>query len=159
MLGLGTYRITARPLPGGRAVLDSRFVIVKRANKREIARARTGDVCPHSSSLSSASSAARGSVQTNGSDGTAPGGTEKRSGSSGRRHGVLGGRFAWTQGETSRWLLALLGIGIGLLAVSALPLSVAPEKRARELLARGRGVTALAGIGTILGVTVSYVLQ
>jgi hypothetical protein len=161
LLGPGTYRIKAQPLRGGRAVLDSRFVIATRPNKGEIAQARNADVCLQSasSSLSSAGSTAAGPAQKNGSDGTAPGRTERRSGSSGRRHGVLGARFAWAQRGTSGWLLALLGMGIGLLAVAALPLSVAPEWRVRELLARGRGPTALAGIGTILGVTVAYLLQ
>ena len=44
-LGPGTYRIKARTLPRGRAVVDTKFVVVMRPERHVIASARGADVC------------------------------------------------------------------------------------------------------------------
>jgi len=159
-LGPGTYRIRARPLSGGRAVLDMHLVVVTRANKREIAAARKADACARFVPFSSFSavSTAPGAQATRSSSTTQDGRTDKPSGSMERRHGVLGARFSWAQPGTSRWLLALLGPAIALLAIAALPLRIAPNRRTAEVLARSRGVMALTGAGALVGVGVAYLL-
>ena len=158
-LGPGTYRITARPLQSRRAVLDTRVVVVTRANRREIATARRADTCarPASDSVATRGTFASGTPQAK-ERSADTGKTENRPASSNRRHGVLGTRFTWTQAGTSGWLLALLGLGIALLALSALP-TRARNMRTAQLLARGRGAMALAGAATLVGLTVAYLLQ
>jgi hypothetical protein len=159
-LGPGTYRITARALPGRRAVLDTRLVVVMRPNKREISAARHADACARAASAGSAATGAFGSGTPEGKNAAAASaGIEKRPDSSGHRRGVLGARFTWTSAENSTWLLVLLGLGIALLSASALPLRIARDGRAAELLARGRGVIALAGLATLITVAVAYILQ
>jgi hypothetical protein len=155
-LGPGTYRIKARSLPGGRAVLDTRLVVVTRANRRDIVAARRADVCAgpafggFAAWRSSVSWMPQAKEPTAASDKT-----EKRGASN--RHGVLGTRFTWTRAGPSRWLLPLLGLGMALLAVSAIPIG-AGDHHTAELLTRSRSAMALAGAGLLVGVTVAYLL-
>ena len=44
-LGPGTYRIKARTLPRGRAVVDTKFVVVERPERRVIVSSRGADAC------------------------------------------------------------------------------------------------------------------
>jgi hypothetical protein len=157
-LGPGTYRISARLLPGRRAVLDTRVVVVTRANKREIVAARRENACtgPAFQAFAAQGSSAGWAPQAKDLAGGTK--TAKKPSSSNRRHGVLGARFTWTQAGTSGWLLVLLGLGIALLAVSALP-TRARSMRTAQLLARGRGTMALGGAATLVGITVAYLLQ
>jgi hypothetical protein len=157
-LSPGTYRITARALPGGRAVLDTRLVVVMRANRSEIAAARQADACARAASAESSSTGAVAAGTAQGKSAAAAGaGLEQQHGSSDHRRGVLGARFTWTSSETSTWLLVLLGLGIALVSASALPIRV--DGHAAELLARSRGVIALAGLATLITVAVAYILQ
>ena len=56
------------------------------------------------------------------------------------------------------WLYALLALAIVLLAAAALPLRAAPSTGTASVLARHRGVLALAGAAMLVAVMVAYVL-
>jgi hypothetical protein len=158
----GTYRLVARAVPGGRTVVDTRLVVVRRPNRAEIAAARSADTC----------TSAEMSAQS-GQD-AAPGGGSGAGGPTGakaavpakakpaRHQGVLGAKFARKAVEAVRhvplWLYALLALAIVLLAAAALPLRAAPTRGAASTLARHRGVLALAGAVTLVAVMVTYVL-
>jgi hypothetical protein len=55
-------------------------------------------------------------------------------------------------------LFFLLGLGIALLAVAAMPLQVAPGARTAELLAHQRPAFAIGGTATLVGVTIGYLV-
>jgi hypothetical protein len=163
-LGPGTYRIRARPLPDGRAVLDARLVVVTRANKEEIVSARSADAClqhslghfaPTGSTVNATPQAARNAPPASQ--------VEKRSGSSGRpRHGVLGARFTRVVREAKDnplWILSFLAIGLALLAVAALPASAAPNRRTALMLDHRRETIAFTGAAALVAVMVTYLLQ
>jgi hypothetical protein len=141
-------------------VLDTRVVVVTRANKREIVAARRENACAGPAFQAFAAQGSSGGWASQAKDlaGGATAKTAKKPSSSNRRHGVLGARFTWPQAGTSGWLLALLGLGLALLAVAALP-TRARNMRTAELLARARGAMALAGAATLVGITVAYLLQ
>ena len=72
---------------------------------------------------------------------------------------ALGARFAQDAIGTFKTipslLFILLGIAIGLLAVAALPMRLAPTHRAAMTLALHRGAVALAGTGLLIAVVVA----
>ena len=162
-LGPGTYRIRARPLPNGRAVLDARLVVVTRANKEEIVSARSADACLQHSlgHFAPTGSSATGTPQAGN---TVPASqVEKRAGSSGRpRHGVLGARFTRAveaAKDNPLWILSFLAIGLALLAVAALPASAAPNRRTALMLDHRRETIAFTGAAALVAVMVAYLLQ
>jgi hypothetical protein len=162
-LAPGTYRITARPLPHGRAVLDTRLVVVTRANKDEIVTARRADACAQRES-SRLFPAGFSATATPPSGNVAPASqVEKRSGPSGRpRHGVLGARFVRAveaARENPVWILSFLGIGLALLAVAALPARLAPNRRTALMLDHRRETIAFTGAAALVAVMVAYLLQ
>jgi hypothetical protein len=165
LLGPGSYRIKARVLPGRRTLIDTRFVIVTRANKRSIARAQGGaDICPTQPPNPAGSSASAGSgVGGSGSSGTAAGKLSTRGFSAPRTDkGILGVRFTKAVDVVKAiplWLFVLLGLAIALLAVAALPLRAAPNGRTAVVLAHRRGLIALAGAAMLVAVTVAYALR
>jgi hypothetical protein len=166
----GTYKLVARSIPGGRRVVDTRLVVVRRASQDRIAAARGANTCATSSAAAAASSAgvagsaSSGSGSSSGSSGGPSTGskTETHAKSKPPRHrGVLGARFAQkavnAASHVPLWLYALLVLAIILLAAAALPLRAAPDGAA-SALARHRGALALAGAATLVVVTVMYVL-
>ena len=165
LLGPGSYRITARALPSRRTLIDTRFVIVTRANKKDIAIARVADVCStHRTDGASSSGPAAGSG-VGGSESSGTAASKPSTGGSGARtpdKGVLGVRFTKAVDAVKAippWLFALLGLAIALLAVAALPLRATPNGRTAAVLAHRRRLIALAGAAALVAVTVSYALH
>jgi hypothetical protein len=159
-LAPGTYRIRARPLPAGRAVLDARLVVVTRANDEEIATARNADACGQHADNGSTptSSSLKGTPQPGN---VVPASPAERASSSGSRHGVLGARFATaldTAKENRAWILGFLAIGLALLAVAAVPVTAAPNRRTALILERRRETIAFTGAGALVAVLVAYLL-
>ncbi len=159
-LGPGTYRIKARTLPRGRAVVDTEFVVVERPDRRVIVSSRGADAC--NSRQDSQSSALPFSASTPGTPkaAAAPGRVKRVSdGRPSRARGALGARFAQDAvgafTSIPNFLFVLLGIAIGLLGVAALPLRLAPTQRAAMTLALHRGAVALAGTGLLIAVAVA----
>jgi hypothetical protein len=166
-LGPGTYRIKARTLPRGRAVVDTQFVVVMHPERRVIASARGADAC--GSKQGWQSFAIPLSASALGKPKAAAAHARVKAPSHGRpsrAHGVLGARFAKDAVGAFKsipsLLYVLLGVAIGLLAVSALPSRVAPTRRTALLLALHRGAVALTGtallIAVLVAVTVAYAL-
>lgn len=167
-LGPGTYRIMARTVPGGRALVDTELVIVSRPERDEIASGRRANACgtklsgqsTSSSSTASASTPAKPTVATPSAN--AEDEAEERAAPD-RDQGVLGARFTKRAVDAVQsiplWLFALLGLAIAILALAALPLRAAPTRRAASALARHRGAVALTGAAVLLGVTVAYTLH
>jgi len=164
----GTYKLVARAVPGGRTVVDTRLVVVRTANRAQIEHARGEDTCPTAagSSAGSAGLGASGSSGARGQAVSAPGtsktATAAATSKPARHQGVLGARFARKAVKAASsvplWLYALLLLAIVLLAVAALPLRAAPSTGTASVLARHRGVLALAGAAMLVAVMVVYVL-
>jgi hypothetical protein len=160
LLGPGTYRIRARTLPRGRALVDTALVVFAHPQPQGIASARNADACrsrPRGQSTSSTASTPGEPSATAASPGRSK--TEKPS----RAHGVLGARFAERGVDAVKsiplWLFALLGLAITLLAVAALPLRATPTRGAGMALAYHRGMVALGGAALLVAVTVAYALH
>jgi len=161
VLGPGTYRLKARTIPGGRTVADTRLVVVARANKEAIARARSADVC--STGRGEPGRSASSSGTGNGMSAGTPAAADKaaRHASAPSVGGVLGERFTKAVDAVERIprsLFVLLGFAIGLLAVAALPLRAAPNERIAAVLAHHRGTIALIGTALLVGVSISFAL-
>jgi len=166
MLGPGTYRIRARTARGAR-VVDARLVIVKRANKNEIANARSADACAsaagHSTSSGSTTGGGTGQASTStvASSGSATSGKSATK-SAPRSHGVLGTHFTKAVSTVKSIPLILwvvLALAIGLLAVASFPLQATPNRRAAAILVNRRGLIALAGAAALAVAMVAYVLH
>ncbi len=158
----GTYRIKARTLPRGRAVVDTKFVVVERPERRVMVSSQGADAC--GSRQGSQSSALPFSDSTPGTPKAAAAAPARvkaavNHGRPSRAHGTLGARFAQDAVGAFKTipslLFVLLGIAIGLLAVAALPLRLAPTQRAAMTLAVHRGAVALAGTGLLIAVVVA----
>jgi len=166
-LGPGTYRIMARSVPGGRALVDTELVIVSSPESDEIAAGRSANACgSKSSGQSSSSSTASASTPAKPTAGTPPttekGKTDDRA-APGRDRGVLGANFTKIAVDAVKgiplWVFILLGLAIAILAVAALPLKAAPTRRGASALAHHRGAVALTGAAVLLAVTVAYTLH
>jgi hypothetical protein len=139
-LAPGTYTFGARTLPGGRTVVDTRLVVVKRSSRPEIRAAPDANACLRASSS--------GGGATSGA--TDPPAGSRRAGDKGvqrgRDRGVLGERIArlpYSPGEgVPDWLIVLSTLAVGFLLTAALH-----PKGPRQLIA------SLA-----LGMTVAAVL-
>jgi hypothetical protein len=162
VLAPGTYRLRARTLPRGHAVVDAKFVVVIRPERQVIASARGADAC--GSKLGGQSTSLTASVRGNPGAATAsPARIETRKPAhSFRAQDVLGAKFA--KGAVGAiesippLLYVLLGLAIGLLGVAALPLRMAPTRQAATTLEHHRGGVALAGAALLVAVTVAYAL-
>lgn len=166
VLAPGTYRITARMLPGGRTLANTRLVVVQRPESGEIASRRRADACG-----SGARQSSTGSPIASTSTPAKPGSTTARGQGKGkaeeqartsRARGVLGARFtraADVVRSIPLWLFVLLGLAIALLAVASVPLRAAPTRRGASALARHRSAVAIAGAATLVAVTVAYALH
>lgn len=159
VLDPGTYRIRARTLPRGRAVVDIKLVVVVRPERKVIESARGADAC--SSNQVGNSTSSRG---TPGTAKASPARAEaEQHAQPSRAHGVLGAKFAKDAvgGVVKRippLLFVLLGIAIGLLSVAALPLRATPTQHAAVTLAHHRGAVSLVGAALLVAVGVAYVL-
>ncbi|HEY7148310.1 MAG TPA: hypothetical protein VH420_02590, partial [Gaiellaceae bacterium] len=157
----GTYRLIARAVPGGRKVVDTRLVVVRRANRDAIEAARGADTCAPAASSSDTAAAGSTGTGTSAKPGT-PAAANAAKPKPSRHRGVLGARFARKAAEAASrvpvWLYLLLALAIGLLAAASLPLRAAPGNRTASVLARHRGALAIAGAATLVGVMVAYVL-
>jgi len=162
-LSPGTYRIRARPLPHGRAVLDTRLVVVTRANKEAIVSGRSADACVQRVSSRSAPTGSSTTAPPQAGKVALASQVDKPSGPSGRpRHGVLGARFTRAvevAKDNPLWILSFLGIGLALLAVAALPASAAPNRRTALMLDHRRETIAFTGAAALVAVMVAYLLQ
>jgi hypothetical protein len=172
VLGPGTYRIKARAVSSRRTLAVKRLIVVSRANKTEIAAARSVDTCAaghgtNGRSNGSATGAGSGVTTGTGSSSQATGAPAVNKATTkpkpSRSHGVLGARFTRNAVNAIEsiptWLFVLLGLAIALLAVAALPLWVAPNGRTAAVLAHRRGLIALAGAAALVAVTVSFALH
>ena len=160
VLGPGTYRIVARTLPRGRAVVDTKLVVVARPAREEIASARSANVCGTKPTGRSASATA----STPAKPGTATQSKVQKTAQASRAHGVLGARFTKKAIVDAikgipPWLFALLVLAIALLAVAALPLRATPTRRGASALAHHRRIVALVGSAVLVAVTVAYTLH
>jgi len=162
VLGPGTYRIRARTLPRGRALVDTELVVVARPERERIASGRGANACRSRMPWQSSSSTASGTGKPSAAVSGARGNVDQRARPS-RSHGVLGARFAKTAVDAltniPAWLFGLLGLAIALLAVAALPLRATRRRGAAAALAHHRGTVALAGAGMLIAVTVAYALN
>jgi hypothetical protein len=158
VLGPGTYRVRARTLPRGRAVVDAKLVVVVRPERQVIASARGADAC--TSNQVGHSTSSRG---TPGAAKASPARAEEQHARPSRAHGILGAKFAKyaVGGVVKRippLLFVLFGLAIGLLAVAALPLRATPTQHAAVTLAHHRGAVSLAGAALLVAIGVAYVL-
>lgn len=174
VLAPGTYSIRAKA--GRHRVVDARFVVVSRRDRGEIASARSANACSGAVAATAAASSFAGAAG-GGSIGSKGPGAEQRSradptarAGSRSTKGALGARFAREAvdqvASIPRWLFAVLGLAIVLLAVAALPLHATPSPKAAAILARRRGVIAMAGAviamagaATLTVVTIAYALH
>lgn len=165
----GTYVIRARTLPARKALTETKLVIFKRRPlPEELAAAQASNTCGSSDGDTSSSSALGGGAGPLGSnDGKlkvqrgGEGSEPIRVGSSKNPLGVLGVRFtraADAVKEVPAFLVVLLGIAIGLLAVAAMPHRFVPSARIAAVLAYRRTFVALAGAITLASVAVVYAL-
>ena len=168
-LGAGTYRIKARTLPRGRAVVDTELVVVERPERRVIASSRGADACGSSQDWQSLvlpfGASALGNPEAKAATAAAPTPARVKAvthGRPSRAHGVLGTKFA--QGAMGAiktipsLLYVLFGVALGLLGVSVLPVRLAPTRRAALLLALHRGAVALTGTALMIAVLVAVTL-
>ncbi len=161
----GTYRITARTVPGGRSVVDTELVIVTSPDQDEIASGRRANACGSASIGQSSSSADAVATASNPSAtprSATPRDRAEKPPAPEREKGVLGARFTKAVDAVKGiplWLFVLLGLAIAILAVAALPLRAAPTRRAASFLARHRGAVAITGAAVLLAVTVAYTLH
>jgi len=156
----GTYRIKARTLPRGRAVVDTRFVVVERPERRVIVSSEGADACGSRQDSQSPALQFSGSALETPKAAAAPARVKAVNHKQpSRAHGVLGARFAQDAVGAFKTipslLFVLLGVAIGLLAVAALPMRLAPTQRAAMTLALHRGAVALAGTGLLIAVLVA----
>ena len=166
-LGPGTYRIRARALPRGRALVETKLVVVAHADRDEIASGRRAYACGSTPSGETASaSASASSTGSNPAKPTAatPPGTQDKAGERppSPDKGVLGAKFTRAVDAVKSiplWLFALLGLAIAILAVAALPLRAAPSRRAALALAHHRGTAVLTGAAVLVAVMVAYTLH
>ena len=166
-LGPGTYRIMARSVPGGRALVDTKLVIVSSPSTDKIASGRSANACASKSSGQSTFS----SLSSSGSTPVTPTAATPRAGAGDkagdraapdRDQGVLGAKFTRAVDAVKGiplWLFVLLGLAIAILAVAALPLRAAPTRQAALGLAHHRGAVALTGAAVLLAVTVAFALH
>lgn len=164
VLAPGTYRITARTVPRGRALVDTKLVIVARPERDEIASARSANACRSKPDGLSTSTSLSGSTPGKPGAGTTPAARDRteRPASPSRDGGVLGTKFTKAVDAVRTiplWVFVLLGLAIALLALAALPLKVTPSRRAALALAHHRGMVALGGAATLVAVTVAYALH
>jgi hypothetical protein len=165
-LGPGTYRIMARALPRGRALVDTKLVVVARPERDEISSGRRANACGSESRGQSTSSTASASASTPAKPTAArPPATEDKAeerATPSPDKGVLGAKFTKRAVEAVKsiplWLFALLGLAIAILAVAALPMRAAPSRRAAFALAHHRSAFAVAGAALLLVVMVAYTL-
>ena len=167
-LGPGTYRISAKALPAGRTVVDTRLIVVPRANRSEIRAARGANDCSsHGNGAASSGAAGGGTGAANRpAAGSSATGATIRHGTNRigprRTHGVLGARFTRAVNAIEGiplWLFLLLGLAIAMLAVAALPLRATPNGRTAAMLVQRRGMITLAGALALAAVAVSYVVR
>ena len=153
----GTYRLVARAVPGGRQVVDTRLVVVRRANRAQIEAARGADTCVSASGGATDGAAGlTGSRSTSGPTGSktasASGSKEKPA----RHQGVLGAKFTRKAVEAAShvplWLFALVGLAIVLLAAGAFLPKVGPAGLAASL------VFGLTGAMVLLVAMVAYII-
>jgi hypothetical protein len=172
-LPLGTYRLIATAR--GRTLATVTLVVVaSRPTARELAAARTADVCAMTSTtLLSALSAARGPVGTTSVVSTGPqvstGGSGDASAAAGApSHAtfpggqVLGTEFTRTAKgfDASRALLLVAAVlAIVLLGLAALPEGVLTEPRLAILVETRRVELALAGATTLLVAVLVYLAK
>jgi hypothetical protein len=158
----GTYRITAR-MRRGPALVDTKLVVVVRANRQEIRTARNANTCSSTPNGQSASSTGSGPGSSSAATTPTSGAKAEKKARQSRDHGVLGARFRNKAVNAVQsipiWVFLLLGFAIVLLAVAALPLRAAPNRRAALALAHHRGTVALAGATALVAVTVAYTLH
>jgi hypothetical protein len=163
-LAPGTYQITARALPRGRALVDTTLVVVAHPDRDEISSGRRADTCgsnPPGQSTSSTASASTPAKPTAATPPTTQDRAEERVTPT-RDRGVLGARFTRAVDAVKSiplWLFALLGLAIAILAVAALPMKATPSRRAALALAHHRGAFALSGAAVLFAVTVAYTLH
>lgn len=150
-------------------MVDAKLVVARSATPAEIEAARGDDTCTPTGGFRSAIGAPGASTGAGGStDGFSPSKTVASSKTTAtktkpaKHQGVLGARFARkavdAASEVPLWLYALLALAIVLLAAAALPLRATPSTGTASVLARHRGVLALAGAATLVAVMVAYVL-
>jgi hypothetical protein len=141
----GTYRIVARTFPGGRTVADTRLVVVEKASRRELRRARGANACPPGASPGSASAptASLGTPKT--------GRPDKEAAKSSPEHdsGVLGARSARRAlsgvthvADLPLWLFALVLLAVVLLT-AGVSLAKTPGGRAASLIVGTTGAVVL----------------
>ena len=143
----GTYRITGRTLPAGRAVSEATIVIVAHPDREAAKAARTSDACSLAGSRVSDSGGSP-SATAKASNGAKPAGamTARRSP---RTHGVRGARFTLPLDDPHPITLALLVLvllGASLVALSALPVRATARRSALNAFAQNRLVVAALGI-------------
>ncbi len=165
----GTYVIRARTLPAGRALTETKVVILKRKPlPGELAAAQASNTCRSADGdTSSTSPLAGGTGSRAGTDSKlrvqrgGEGAKPIRVGSTKKPLGVLGVRFtraADAVKSVPAIVYLLLGIAIGLLAAAAMPIRFVPSARLAAILAYRRNVVAMAGAVTLASVAVVYAL-
>jgi hypothetical protein len=165
VLGPGTYRIKARVLPAGSALVDTKLVVVAQPETAEIASARNADACGSGSRGSTSSASSSTAAKSSGRGPASPSRSKaEQKAPTARAHGVLGARFTKKAildaiKGIPPWLYAVLGLAIALLAVAALPLRATPSRGAAVALAHHRGAVALGGAAMLVAVTVAYALH
>jgi hypothetical protein len=152
-LASGTYRIVARTLPGGQTISDTRLVVVLRASREQIRKARSADSCPRGAVSGSGSSS--GPVDP--AVGSRSGAAESDKAAQPARHrGVLGASFAKRAISAANgvplWLFLLFTLAIVLLSAGAFLPKAAPAGLAASL------VFGMTGALVLLLVTVAYAL-
>ena len=152
-LASGTYRIVARTLPGGQTISDTRLVVVQRASREEIRKARSADSCPRGAVSGSGSSSGPVDPGVGGRSGEAE---SDKAAQPARPRGVLGARFAKRAISAANgvplWLFLLFTLAIVLLSAGAFLPKAAPAGLAASL------AFGMTGAVVLLMVTIAYAL-
>ena len=119
MLGPGTYRITARTVPRGRAVANAKVVIVTRPDRQGIASARGADACGSTQAGQSTSSNASAHGKPGATVPPAGAKTEEPERPSHAR-GVLGAGFAQNFASAAKSIRPLLFLLLGIVGAALL---------------------------------------
>ena len=150
-LASGTYRIVARTLPGGQTISDTRLVVVQRASREQIRKARSADSCPRGAESGSGSSSGPVDPGVGGRSGAAE---SDKAAQPARPRGVLGAKFAKRAISAANgvplWLFLLFTLAIVLLSAGAFLPKAAPAGLAASL------VFGMTGALVLFLVTIAY---
>jgi len=144
LLGPGTYSIVTHPRPRTRKVDDTRLVVVRGTNRREIRAARSANACPRTASaLFDVAFGPTGTAQARPPHASL---AARHVSKADRRKGVLGANFDRVLSSADHvpiWVFGLLALAVGLLGSAAALPKGHPRGLSASLLAGSVGAAIL----------------